>query len=168
MSNPYLSEIRMMAFNFPPKGWALCNGQLLPINQNQALFSILGTTYGGNGTTTFGLPDLRGRTPLHFGNGTTQGEKAGEETHVLSTQEIPPHTHSVRASTDATGSTNTPASNVLVNSAPNNLYGPAQNAASMSASTVSTGGGSVGHQNMQPYQTVSFCIALVGIFPSRN
>src|ERR1700760_1736706 len=117
MSTPYMSEIRMMSFVFAPKGWALCNGQILPINQNQALFALLGTTYGGNGSTTFGLPDLRSRTPLHLGGGLTEGEKAGEESHVLIVSEIPLHTHFVRASTDATGSSNLPGGNVLVNSA---------------------------------------------------
>jgi len=168
MSNPYMSEIRIMSFGFPPKGWALCNGQLLPINQNQALFSLLGTTYGGDGRQTFGLPDMRSRTPLHMGAGMVEGEKGGEESHVLGIQEIPPHLHFVRASTDNTGSTNVPAGNVLVNSAPNNLYGPVQNLAAMSATTVTSTGGSQAHENMQPFLTVSFCIALQGIFPSRN
>src|SRR5881296_3057337 len=136
MAEPFLSEIRIMSFGFPPKGWALCDGQLLPINQNQALFSLLGTTYGGDGRVNFGLPDLRGRAPIHEGSGHTLGERGGEQAHTLSTSEIPTHVHMAEASNNP-GSTNAVAGNVLGNSAPNNLYGPAQNLGAMLPETVS-------------------------------
>jgi microcystin-dependent protein len=168
MSEPFLSEIRIMSFNFPPKGWALCNGQILPINQNQALFSLLGTTYGGDGRVNFALPDLRGRAPISFNNGFTLGQKSGEEAHTLSISELPAHTHIAQASSTNTGATNLPAGDVLCNSAPNNLYGPAQNLGAMVAGTVTNTGGSQPHQNMQPFLVLSFCIALQGIFPSQN
>jgi microcystin-dependent protein len=167
MAEPFLAEIRIMSFGFPPKGWALCDGQLMPINQNQALFSLLGTTYGGDGRVNFGLPDLQGRTPMHMGNGHTLGEKAGEQGHTLSIQELPQHTHTFKASTNP-GDTNLPAGNVLANSAPNNLYGPVQNLTAMHASAVTSIGGSQAHLNMQPFLTLSFCIALQGIFPSQT
>jgi microcystin-dependent protein len=164
MAEPFLAEIRIMSFNFPPKGWALCNGQLLPINQNQALFSLLGTTYGGNGQTTFALPDLRGRVPISFGNGFVQGERAGEEHHTLTLGELAAHSHS------PVGSSN-PADQV----SPQNNFWAYENSnayatapdASM-APSVSTVGGSQPHENRSPYTVLSFCIALIGIFPSRN
>src|SRR5882672_1930207 len=112
MAEPFLSEIRMMSFVFPPKGWALCNGQLLPINQNQALFSLLGTTYGGDGRVNFGLPDLQGRIPIHMGQGHTLGERGGEQSHTVSISEMPTHTHTVNA-TSSTGTLNNPSANVL-------------------------------------------------------
>jgi|SRR6187200_2202204 len=168
MSEPFLSEIKMMSFDFPPKGWALCNGQTMSIAQNQALFSLLSTTYGGNGTTTFMLPNLQGRVPNHTGGiGHFLGESGGEQNHTLTIAEMPQHTHAASASTTA-GSTNLPANNVLGNSSPNNLYGPAQNLGAMIAGTVTNVGGSQAHPNMQPFLTISFCIALQGIFPSRN
>src|SRR5881296_1373616 len=126
MAEPFLSEIRIFSFNFAPKGWALCNGQLLPINQNQALFSLLGTTYGGDGRVNFGLPDLRSRVPIHMGSGHTLGERGGEQAHTLSIAELPTHTHVANASNNP-GSTNLPANNLLGNSSPNSLYGPVQN-----------------------------------------
>ena len=165
MGTPYMSEIRIMAFNFAPKGWAQCNGQFLPINQNQALFSLLGTTYGGNGQTTFALPDLRGRVPLHIGGGLDQGGKAGSETHTLTVQEMPLHIHIMTASTldgDAP---------VLTNSllgAFNNGYRAADNLAPIAPATISNVGGSQAHANMQPFLTLMMCIALQGVFPSRN
>jgi microcystin-dependent protein len=165
MSEPFLSEIRIMSFNFAPKGWAMCNGQLLPINQNQALFALLGTTYGGNGQTTFALPDLRGRTPMHEGSGHTLGEKGGEQAHTLSIAELPTHTHIAQASpTNA----NTPiaANNVLA--AANNLYSQPTNLTPLEPSTITNVGGSQAHLNMQPFLTLTFCIALQGIFPSQN
>src|SRR3954469_3297559 len=125
MAEPFLSEIRLMSFNFAPKGWAQCNGQLLPINQNQPLFSLLGTVYGGDGRVNFGLPDLRGRVPIHMGSGHTLGERGGEQAHTLSISEMPQHLHTVNA-VGTVASTNLPASNVLANSAPNTVYGPAQ------------------------------------------
>jgi microcystin-dependent protein len=167
MAEPFLSEIRMMSFIFAPQGWALCNGQLLPINQNQALFSLLGTTYGGDGRVNFGLPNLQGRTPMHPGNGHTLGEVGGEQNHTLLISEIPVHIHTASAS-NTTASTNLPAGNLLGNSTPNNLYGPVQNLGAMVAGTVTNVGGSQPHPNMQPYLTISFCIALQGIFPSQN
>ncbi len=166
MSEPFLAEIRVMSFNFPPKGWAFCNGQLLPINQNQALFSLLGTTYGGDGRVTFALPNLQGSVPIHMGNGHTLGETAGEFGHTLALAELPTHTHGVQASSSA-GNDATPANNLLAS--PLNLtYRPADNLAPLDPGSVSTVGGGQAHQNMQPYLTLSFCIALTGIFPSRN
>ena len=154
-----------MSFVFPPKGWALCNGQLLPINQNQALFSLLGTTYGGDGRVNFGLPDLRGRAPIHVGSGHTLGERGGEQSHTLSIAEIPTHTHVAQANSQNANSAN-PTGNVLA--ATNNLYTAPTGLTSLSPSTVTNVGGSQAHLNMQPYLTVSFCIALQGIFPSQS
>ena len=168
MAEPFLSEIRMMSFGFPPKGWALCDGQLLPINQNQALFSLLGTTFGGDGRVNFGLPDLRSRVPIHQGSGHTLGERGGEQGHTLSIAEIPTHTHVANAMSTNTNSTNLPAGNLLANSAPNNLYGPVQNLAAASASTIANVGGSQAHLNMQPFLVLNFSIALQGIFPSQT
>jgi microcystin-dependent protein len=166
MAEPFLAEIRLMSFVFPPKGWALCNGQLLPINQNQALFALLGTTYGGNGQTNFALPDLRGRAPIHVGSGHTLGERGGEQAHTLSIAEMPTHTHAVNASSTATGGTTSPNGNYLGGG--NNVYSAGAPSTSLLASTVSNVGGSQPHENMQPYLTLSFCIALQGIFPSAT
>lgn len=164
MAEPFLSEIRMMSFVFPPKGWALCNGQLLPINQNQALFSLLGTTFGGDGRVNFALPNLQGRTPIHVGSGHTLGERGGEQAHTLSIGEIPNHTHVARFSTAAAntdnGAANVPAQTVSP------IYGPPQNLVAMNAGSVTNVGGSQAHLNMQPFLVISFCIALQGIFPS--
>jgi microcystin-dependent protein len=165
VAEPFLSEIRMMSFNFAPKGWALCNGQLMLINQNQALFSLLGTTYGGDGRVNFGLPNLQGRTPIHVGNGHTLGEQGGEQAHTLSIAEIPTHVHTLSA-TSAAGTQIIPTNNLL---AKNNL--PAYHAAdsgltAMNATSVATTGGSQPHLNMQPYLTLNFSIALQGIYPS--
>ena len=164
MAEPFLSEIRIFSFNFPPKGWALCNGQLMPINQNQALFALLGTTYGGDGRTTFALPNLQGRTPMHMGNGHTLGEKAGEEAHTLTTQELPTHTHLLRAN-GQNGTKAGPANSVLA-AAP--VYHAASNLTPLNPTSVSNVGGGQPHLNMQPYLALNFCIALLGIFPSRN
>ena len=166
MAEPFLSEIRIMSFNFPPKGWALCNGQLLPINQNQALFSLLGTTYGGDGRVNFALPDLQGRTPIHMGSGHTLGEKAGEAAHTLSIAELPTHIHGLMASS-TDGGTPVPAADVLAAS-PVQLYGGPGNLTALRPSTIANVGGSQAHENMAPYLTLSFCIALQGIFPSQN
>ncbi|KAA0256357.1 phage tail protein [Acidobacteria bacterium ACD] len=166
MAEPFLSEIRIMAFDFPPKGWALCNGQLLPINQNQALFALLGTTYGGNGQTTFGLPDLRSRVPIHFGSGHVLGERAGEEAHTLTVSEMPTHTHVERATNEA-ATTNVP-TNALLASVSSNLYLTPASPVAMAPTAVSTAGGSQPHENRQPYLVLSFCIALQGIFPSQS
>lgn len=165
MAEPFLSEIRIMSFVFAPKGWALCNGQLLPINQNQGLFSLLGTTFGGDGRVNFALPDYRGRTPIHVGSAHTLGERGGEQAHTLSIAETPTHVHAANASS-VTGATNLPANDLLGNSSPNLLYGPVQNLGAMAAGTISNVGGSQAHLNMQPFLTLSFCIALQGIFPS--
>jgi microcystin-dependent protein len=165
MSTPFLSEIKIMSFGFAPKGWALCNGQLLPINQNQALFSLLGTTYGGDGRVNFGLPNLQGRTAMHMGNSHTLGELGGEQAHTLSISEIPTHTHTANAQS-AAGGTTVAFNNVLAGAA--NLYNTAANLTSLLPSTLGTVGGSQAHPNMQPFLTLSFCIALQGIFPSQT
>jgi microcystin-dependent protein len=168
MAEPFLAEIRIMSFTFPPKGWALCNGQLLPINQNQALFSLLGTTYGGDGRVNFALPDLQSRTPIHFGSGHTLGERGGEQAHTLSIAETPQHTHAMNASSDA-ATTGTPAAGVVPSqSVGAQLYAGASNLVAMDPAAVATVGGSQAHLNMQPFLTLSFCIALQGIFPSPN
>lgn len=167
MAEPFLSEIRLMSFVFAPKGWALCNGQLLPINQNQALFSLLGTTFGGDGRVNFALPDLRGRTPIHVGSGHTLGERGGEQAHTLSIAELPTHTHVLTGS--STNGANTPTTTtVLGRSNPQAIYGAPANLGAMDPRTVSNTGGSQAHLNMQPFLTLSFCIALQGIFPSPN
>lgn len=157
-----------MSFVFPPKGWALCNGQLLPINQNQGLFSLLGTTFGGDGRVNFALPDMRGRTPIHVGSGHTLGERAGEQAHTLSISEIPTHTHVLNA-TNTVGDTIVPSgSAVLANVAPSQVFSGPQNMAAMHASIVTATGGSQAHLNMQPFLVLSFSIALQGIFPSAT
>jgi microcystin-dependent protein len=166
MAEPFLSEIRMMSFVFAPKGWALCNGQLLPINQNQALFSLLGTTFGGDGRVNFALPDLRGRVPMHVGSGHTLGERGGEQAHTLSIAELPTHTHVLQASSTA-GNVPVTANNILATS-PSNVYSAPTNLVSLNSGTVTNVGGSQAHLNMQPFLTISFCIALQGIFPSPN
>lgn len=176
MADPFISEIRMFSFPFAPKWWAQCNGQLLPIAQNQALFSLLGTTYGGNGTTNFALPDLRGRAPMSFGNGTVQGEAAGVETVTVLSSQLPMHTHQAVGATDAQstsaydGATFAAASNVPrppTPPGPSNVYGPASALVPLGAS-MSAAGGSLPHNNMQPSLVVNFCIATVGVFPSRS
>jgi microcystin-dependent protein len=165
MAEPYMSEIRMFSSNFAPKGWALCDGQLLPINQNQALFSLLGTTYGGNGQTNFALPDLRGRVPMHMGAGFTLGEVSGTETVTLQMSEMPAHTHLVAAS-GADATLNSPAGNVFAVS-PGNVYENSGGTPLM-APTITNTGGSQPHENRQPLLAITFCIALQGIFPSQN
>ena len=171
MAEPFLSEIRLMPFVFAPRGWALCNGQLLPINQNQALFALLGTTYGGDGRVTFALPDLRGRSPLHVGAGTSLGERGGEEAHTLTVGELPGHSHALSASSDV-ANTHLPGA-ALPAGKPRggiNRYAAAGsgNSALHPGSLTSTPGGGQAHNNLQPYLTLTFVIALQGIFPSQN
>jgi microcystin-dependent protein len=166
MSEPFLGELRLMSFNFPPKGWAFCNGQLMPINQNQALFALLGTTYGGNGQSNFQLPDLRGRTPIHVGasTGVVQGMQLGEEFHTLTAGELPQHVHFMNASATPADQT-TPG--VLAAGA--NLYRDGAPTSSLHPATVSNRGGGMAHENRQPFLVLNWCIAIVsGIFPSRN
>jgi microcystin-dependent protein len=170
MSEPFLSEIKIMSFGFPPKGWATCDGQLLPINQNQALFSLLGTTYGGDGRVNFGLPNLQGRAPMHMGSGHTLGERGGEQAHTLSISEIPTHVHSAQASTLSETDPNAspiPLNRVL--QAPSvQMYGPPTTLTSLLPGTVANVGGSQAHLNMQPFLVLNFSIALQGIFPSQT
>lgn len=166
MAEPFLSEIRLMSFAFAPKGWALCDGQLLPINQNQGLFSLLGTTFGGDGRVNFALPDLRGRVPIHVGSGHTLGERGGEQAHTLSMAEMPTHYHVLNASATS-GNSPVPVGNVFA-STPNLIYGPVGALVALHPQTVSSTGGSQAHVNMQPFLTLSFCIALQGIFPSQT
>jgi microcystin-dependent protein len=165
MAEPFLSEIRIMSFNFPPKGWAFCNGQLMPINQNQALFSLLGTTYGGDGRVNFALPDLQGRVPTHMGNHIL-GERAGEQNHTLTISELPTHTHVLNGTTATTAPQPVPTNAYLAPTA--SLYGPATALTSLTAGTVTNVGGSQAHTNMQPFLALNFSIALQGIFPSQN
>ncbi len=169
MSTPFLAEVKIVSFNFPPKGYAFCNGQTLPISQNQALFSLLGTDYGGNGQTTFALPNLQGRTPIHAGNGFTQGERAGEENHTLSSSELPSHSHALRV-VGGGGNTAIPGGNLLA-TAPlglGNVYGPAVSLTPMASEAITAAGGNQPHTNLQPYLAVNFVIALQGIFPARD
>ena len=168
MAEPFLSEIRLMSFVFAPKGWALCNGQLLPINQNQPLFALLGTTFGGDGRVNFALPNLQGRTPIHVGSGHTLGERGGEQAHTLSIAETPTHTHFVNARTDVAPPGGPGPGVLLGQSSGVFLYGPATNLTAMAANALPPVGGSQAHLNMQPFLTLSFCIALQGIFPSPN
>jgi len=177
MSTPFLAQIEMFSFNFAPKGWALCNGQLLPINQNQALFSLLGTTYGGDGRVNFALPDLRSRTPISFGNGHTLGEKGGSEAVTLNITSLPQHTHSLQGTT-TDGTVTAPANNTALAKAvatanpggPFNmfLYSNQNPNNTAWAGTIGNTGGSQAHSNIQPYLCISFCIALQGIFPSQT
>jgi microcystin-dependent protein len=175
MSDPFIAEIRQFGFNFAPRGWATCDGQLLPIAQNTALFSLLGTTFGGNGTTNFALPDLRGRMPLHFGLGAglssvSLGESGGAEAVTLTTAQLPPHLHNVLASADLAASAD-PSGNVMGAKGRGgvNVYAPASNLTALAPGAVNaSAGGGQAHDNVQPSSVVNFCIALQGIFPSRN
>jgi microcystin-dependent protein len=164
MAEPFLSELRLMSFNFAPKGWAECNGQFLPINQNQPLFSLLGTMYGGNGRTTFALPNLQGRVPIHVGGGfPTQGAAAGAEAHTITMQEMATHNHVVTASSS---SGNAAGPSTLAQFA--NGYGPPNALTTLHQGTVTNVGGTQPHTNMHPYLVLNWCIALQGIFPSQN
>ena len=169
MSEPFLSEIKIMSFGFAPKGWALCNGQLLPINQNQALFSLLGTTYGGDGRVNFGLPNLQGMVPMHMGSGHTLGERGGEQAHTVSISEIPTHVHTAQASLETTNNLQDAAGATLLASPAVQLYrSTPDNLVSLMPGSLATVGGSQAHLNMQPFLTLNFCIALQGIFPSQT
>jgi microcystin-dependent protein len=171
MAEPFLSEIRIMSFGYAPRGWALSNGQLLPINQNQALFSLLGTTFGGDGRVNFALPDLRGRVPIHVGSGHTLGERGGEQAHTLSIAEIPTHEHVLSGSSAVGNSINprTGAGGNLLAADVGKAYSPTpQNLQALHPGSVANVGGSQAHLNMQPFLTLNFCIALQGIFPSPN
>jgi microcystin-dependent protein len=172
MADPFVAEIRIFPFNFAPRGWAWCDGQLLPLSQNTALFSLLGTTYGGNGKSNFALPDLQGRAPMHPGQGPglslhDLGESAGSETVTLLESEIPAHPHGMMASTQL-GLENTPAAQNWAMGDGINLYGPANSLVSMSDQALAPAGGDQPHNNLQPYLTCYFCIALQGVFPPRG
>jgi len=172
MADPFLGEIRIFGFNFAPQGWAQCNGQFLPINQNQALFSLLGTTYGGNGQTTFALPDIRGRAQNHFGAGFNLGQAGGEIAHTITMSEMPAHIHTLSSNLAVVGqATNAtqgvPTGNFFANSG-KSVWSTSNPDAVMAPGAVTNVGGSQPHNNMQPYLVVNFCIALIGIFPSRN
>ncbi len=182
MSEPYLSMIEAFGFGFAPKGWAICAGQALPINQNQALFALLGTTYGGDGRITFNLPDLRGRLALGFGQGSglspyTLGAAGGEETHQLLASEVPAHSHTLNVTNNGQSSgTNIPSGTVLMgsgytmetNNPVENIYSSAAPTIAMSAGAVGPVGGGGAHENRMPFLTINYCIALQGIFPSSN
>jgi len=166
MSEPFLSELKLISFNFAPKGWALCNGQLMPINQNQALFSLLGTTYGGDGRVNFALPNLQGRIPIHMGNGFVLGELFGEASHTITMNETPTHTHFMGASNQAADK-NIATGNVYAG-APQNMYSNAAPNGAMAPAVVTNVGGSQPHVNQQPYLVLNWIIALQGIFPSQT
>ena len=180
MGTPYLGEIKIISWNFPPQGWAFCNGQTLPINQNQALFSLFGTTYGGNGQTTFALPNFQGRIPLHQGNGFTMGQVGGETAHTLNQGEMPAHNHFAQSdtATAATSNQSAPAATEVfgvaigVPSSGSNFavspYGAGAPAAALAPQTIGNTGGSQAHSNTQPYLTLNFIVALQGVFPSPN
>ena len=165
MAEPFLGEIRLMSFGFPPKGWAQCNGQLLPINQNQGLFSLLATTFGGDGRVNFGLPNYQGKVPTHVGMGLTLGQLGGEQAHTLSISELPTHTHVANA-TNSNGAAAVPGGAFL--GAFNNAYSAPNNPTTLNPASISNTGGSQAHQNMQPFLVINFCIALQGIFPSQT
>ena len=167
MGTPYLCELRLISWNYPPKGWAFCNGQTLPINQNQAIFALLGTTYGGNGQTTFLLPNLQGRVAMHFGNGFTQGQVGGETSHTLTLSEMPAHTH-VMSGVNGNQNSTQPGGHLLANTAGGvTVYGTGS-PTPMFPGDLTNAGGSQPHNNEQPYLVMNWIIALQGIFPSRN
>lgn len=173
MSEPFIAEIRIVGFTFPPKGWAFCTGQILPIAQNQALFSLLGTTYGGDGRVTFGLPNLQATAPVGFGTGpglppVALGQKGGELAHTLTTAELPAHTHTLEGAVAPTDNNRSPAGNYLGHPTAVSWYSPGPPSTALNVTTVGLAGGGQPHDNMQPYLVLNFCIALQGIFPSRN
>jgi microcystin-dependent protein len=167
MANPYVGEIRMFAGNFAPLGWMFCDGQLLAIADFAVLFDLIGTTYGGDGQSTFALPDLRGRIPIHQGPGHALGEQNGRETVTITEQQMPAHTHQLQGSSDAANPLSSPAGSLLADTGANSIYDP-NVAVAMSAQAVSANGGGASHDNMAPYQCVSFIISLFGLFPSQS
>lgn len=167
MSDPFIGEIKVISFNFAPKGWAFCNGQLLPINQNQALFSILGTMYGGNGQTNFALPNFQGKMPIHQGQNFTVGQTGGEVAHTLTINEMPAHNHPAQGQSVNATTGISPANSVWAASSQQNPYAPTPNVP-MSPAAIGNAGGSQPHNNEAPYLVLNFVIALVGIFPSRD
>jgi microcystin-dependent protein len=168
MGTPFMAEIRIMSFNFAPAGWAMCNGQFLPINQNQALFSLLGTRYGGNGQTTFALPNLGGRVAIHQGNARNAGETGGQDAHTLTQAEMPMHTHSFGASTTVAITTSPTLTNFISASTPQFTWGSPANFTTMAPNAISSVGGSQAHENRQPFAATNFCISLQGLFPTHN
>ncbi len=170
MAEPFLAEIRLFSFVYAPNGWALCNGQLLPINQNQPLFALLGTTFGGDGRVNFALPNLRSRVPIHVGSGHTLGEMGGEQAHTLSIAEMPAHTHAVTLASNTLATSTNPANAVIGKKGRlgRDMFGAPTNQTTLYPGSTSATGGSQAHLNMQPFLTLSFCIALQGIFPSPN
>lgn len=168
MSEPFIAEIRIVSFNFAPRGWAMCNGQLLPINQNQALFSLLGTTYGGDGRVNFALPDLRGRVPIHVGSGYSLGQRAGEEAHTLTLNEMPQHTHLMSVSSGSANTNQYSGQTIPARSTRNTYNNSPTGLVSLDPSTSVPIGGNQPHNNIQPLLVLNFCISLQGIFPSPN
>lgn len=166
MGTPFLGEVKIISWNYVPRGWAFCNGQLLPINQNQALFALMGTMYGGNGQTTFALPDMRGRIPIHVGGGHVQGETAGAASHTVSQSEMPTHIHLSNAST-APADSNVP-DNTKFLGAVNNGYAAPANLVALAPAVIGNIGGSQPHENRQPFLALNFIVALQGVFPSQN
>ena len=167
MSQPFMGEIKIISWNFNPKGWAFCNGQFLPINQNQALFSLLGTMYGGNGQTTFALPDFRGRVPMHIGQGFVQGQAGGQEFHTLTVSEMPAHNHFVQSAASDADLAN-PVGAVFAKNGSQPYQSSFASLTTLGPTTISNTGGSQPHENRQPYTVLAFIIALQGIFPSQN
>jgi microcystin-dependent protein len=173
MANPFVGEIRCFGFNFAPQGWAFCNGQVQPISQNEALFNLIGTTYGGDGQTTFALPNLQSRVPIHqgslAGNNYILGQVSGVETVTVNTLELPAHTHAITATSNA-ATLKRPVTNTFyaASSSGNNFYESGTTLTALASNTVSSAGGGQAHSNIQPYLTLNWCISLFGIFPSRN
>lgn len=166
MAEPFIGEIRLFSFDFAPKGWAQCNGQILPIQQNQALYALLGTTFGGDGRVTFTLPNLQARAAVHTGQGFSNGQVGGEENHTLTVNEMPVHTHQLSGSSQP-ASTKSATSNVWAVPTNQQIYANVANA-KMSSNALGTSGGNQAHPNMQPYSVVNYCIALQGMWPPRN